>query len=127
MKKETIKWRLSKLPTPEELSLLVDKKILTTEEAKEILLSSEELKEVSELEEEIKFLRKLVEKLSQNNTQIITTIKEIEVPVYIRKDWYRPYEIWCTGNLIGKGTVSYSCSEDMALNSVTNCSFSAIS
>lgn len=95
-KEEEIKtWRLSKLPTPEELTLLVDKKILTTDEAKNILLKSEQVKDINELKEEIKFLKQLVEKLSNSPTQIIKTIREVEVPIYVQRDWYRPYATWC--------------------------------
>jgi hypothetical protein len=100
-KDEQIKWRLSKLPTPEELTLLVDKKILTTNEAKNILLSSEDKKETKELEEEILFLRKLVDRLSNSQTQtIIQTIKEVEIPIYRNRDWYSPYVTWCNNGTV---------------------------
>lgn len=85
-----LKWRLGKLPSVQEIESLLDKKIITKEEAREILFSSEDIKT---LKEEVKFLRKLVEKLS-NRTQIIETIREVEKP-YRRWGWYSTYDNWC--------------------------------
>jgi len=96
-------WRLSKLPTIQELLDLVKDKVITQEEAKEVLFNKTDelvgsqdvgLKEENEsLKSEIKFLRELVNKLSNRN-QIITTIKEIEKP-YQPWPWYDPYIKWC--------------------------------
>lgn len=99
---KTLKWRLSKLPTPEELTLLVEKQILTKEDAKKILLSSEEDRDKESLEAEIKFLRQLVEKLSNSKTQIIETIRTVE-PIYIKQPWYQPYYYWTSGTLTTSG------------------------
>ena len=53
-----IVWRLSKLPTADELRELVKDKIITQEEAREILfnLETEEERDKKSLESEIKFL-----------------------------------------------------------------------
>ena len=105
-------WRLSERPTTKSLIELVNNKLLTKEEAIEILLSSEteEDRDKKSLESEIKFLRELVEKLSTSRLNIITTIKEIEVP-YREYPWYEPYKIWySTSDTLtsgsGTGTVS---------------------
>ena len=93
-----LKWRLSSLPTPDEVRALVIDEVITKDEAREILFSSEteQERDKKSLEAEIKFLRELVEKLSnQQSTKIIETIKYIESP-YRRWDWYKPYEIWCS-------------------------------
>ena len=90
-------WRLGKLPSVEELRELVKDKIITQEEAREILFSSEteENRDKKSLESEIKFLRELVEKLSNNSrTSIVETIKYIEKP-YWKYDWYQPYKVYC--------------------------------
>lgn len=92
-------WRLSKLPTPDEVRELVKDKIITQEEAREILLNEEDVDERSKesLEKEIKFLKELVDKLSNNNKSIIIEkIKEVEVP-YRRWDFYYPYQEWTSG------------------------------
>lgn len=129
MMTKKLKWRLSKLPTVDEITLLVEKKILKEEEAREILFSSETEEDIGkdELKSEIKFLREMVEKLSKDRNQIITVIKEIETPKY---NWYKPYEVWCSsgshytdasvsaigisvgsvGNSIGITTSSKACS-----------------
>ena len=97
MKKMTKKivWRLKDKPTAADVSQLVGSGLLAKEEARQILFSEEDeiTRDVKSLQEEIMFLRKLVEKMSESKTQIITTIKEIEVP-YRRYGWYAPYESW---------------------------------
>ena len=96
---KTIIWRLKEQPSSESLRELVKDGILTKEEAREILFSSqtEEDRDKKSLESEIKFLRELVEKLSnRSSTRIVEVIKEVEVP-WRRWDWYRPYQIWCSG------------------------------
>jgi len=89
-------WRLKESPTSENLRELVKDGILNKDEARQILFSSEEQedRDKESLKSEIKFLRELVEKLA-NKGQIIQTIREIEVPVYKRWDWWKPYETWC--------------------------------
>jgi hypothetical protein len=126
---------MAKLPTPDEVALLLDKGILTKEEAREILISQEtdEDRDKNSLQEEIKFLRELVQKLS-NRTDIVKQIEYIQVP-YKKYDWYAPYQVYCssqsglTGSLTntsyattatndaiyltsGTGSISYSASPD---------------
>lgn len=94
--KTKLVWRLGKLPSPEELRGLVTDKIITNEEARDILFNAEteEDRDKKSLESEIKFLRDMVEKLSNNSGRIIEVIKEIQIPYY-KQRWYKPYEIWC--------------------------------
>lgn len=93
-------WRLTKLPLVEELQALVKDKIISQDEARQILFSSEEVDSENErdkksLEAEIKFLRELITKLSgRDNNQIVTVIKEIEY-MYRDRPWYNPYTVWC--------------------------------
>jgi len=120
-------WRLKEQPSTESLRELVKDKLLTNDEAREILFSSQEEtdRDVKSLEAEIKFLRDLVEKLSQNKSQIVEVIKEVKVP-YSNYDWYQPYHYWC-GNrannvtiLPTNGTIaSYTASSE-------NCTFDSI-
>jgi hypothetical protein len=115
-KKEELVWRLGRLPSVEEITTLIDKKIITQEEAREILFNKkiEEERDVKSLEMEIKFLRDLVEKLSQNRSQIVEIIKEIKVPYY-QYHWYQPYQLWCSS-----GNVQCGSSLGMQQNTVTN-------
>mgnify|MGYP001618903016 CR=1 FL=1 len=90
-------WRLKEQPSTESLRELVKDKILTNEEAREILFSSEteEDRDKKGLESEIKFLRELVDKLSSNKlSRVVEVIKEVYRP-YEKYDWYRPYTVWC--------------------------------
>jgi len=130
--KEKLVWRLSKLPTPEELRDLVKDKIITQEEAREVLFSKETIEDRDQesLKSEIKFLRELCEKLS-SKSQTIETIKYVEKP-YIQYEWYRPYATWCVSNsnLIGAGTtnVAYYGGGDTVLCSTSSTGdFSSIS
>jgi len=94
-----LKWRLGKLPTPDEVLKLVNDKLITKEEARDILFNEEveTERDKESLEAEIKFLRDLVEKLSQNRTNTIEIIKQVEVPYY-QYHWYKPYEVWCSNS-----------------------------
>jgi len=90
-------WRLSKLPSVEELRQLVKDGIINKEEVRAILFNTEteENRDKKSLESEIKFLRELVDKLASRE-KIIATIKEIEVP-YKTYPWYDSYIVWCSG------------------------------
>lgn len=109
-----LKWRLGKLPTPEEVSNLVNDKIITKEEARDILFNEVEEKEqsIDDAKKEIKFLKELVEKLA-NKSQIIESIRYIEKPYY-NYGWYNPYQVWCStyvstaNSLAGTPTTSYN-------------------
>lgn len=95
--KTKIKWRLSTLPTPEEVTLLLAQDVLTKDEAREILFSleTEEERNKKSLQDEIKFLRELVAKLSTNRSVIIETIREVHKP-YKQYDWYQPYNLYAS-------------------------------
>lgn len=89
-------WRLTKLPTADELLKLVEAKIITNEEAKEVLFSEETQEDVEakDLKAEIKFLKELVEQLSKNNQpKIIEVIREVHKP-WRNYDWFQPYYNW---------------------------------
>lgn len=115
-----LSWRLSKLPTPDEVRELVKDKIITQDEARDILFSSEteEERDVKSLETEIKFLRALVDKLANGKTQIIQTIEKVQVP-YKKYDWYQPYLYYCNGGTTTTASVDYNLiANSQAANSV---------
>ena len=98
MKKLT--WRLSKLPTPDEVRELVKDKILTQEEAREILFKEEEKdkdRDIDSYKDEIKFLREMIDKLSASNRQSI--IEYIYLKPY-SYPWYQPYVTWCSSGAV---------------------------
>jgi hypothetical protein len=122
--KNKLVWRLGKLPSVDELRELVKDKILTNDEAREILFTNEEVEERDKksLEGEIKFLRDLVETLSNTSTKTITeTIRIIQQP-YVQYRWYKPYDVWCSAadNLLNtvNGTATYYASSDGSATSI---------
>lgn len=129
-----LKWRLTKLPTSEEVNTLVLSKIISQEEARDILFTETDEKEksVSDLEVEVKFLKELIEKLG-NRTQIIENIRYIEKPYYVQP-WYQPYQVWCSSgnqNQLSAGTsgtmyLSSNASSGNVENAI-DVNFSAIS
>ena len=117
-----LKWRLGKLPTPLEVQGLVNDKIITKEEAREILFNQEteeDSAKLDSLKSEIKFLRELVEKLTaHSSSRIIEVIKEVYRP-YEHWPWYRPYYTWCSNAgsqdlSAGTGTVTYAATNLVA-------------
>ena len=127
---------MGKLPTVDELLRLVNDKLITQEEAKEILFNESDIDERDKksLEEEIKFLRKLAETLVDNDRAIIVEkIKWIEKPYY-SWDWWKPYQYWCTTTnsndwtFVDGSSVNLSTSLIDSATSLTNgtASFSSI-
>ena len=105
-KKMTLKWRLGKLPTSNEVIELVSNKVITQEEAREILFSTSE-EDTENLKSEIKFLRELINNLSDRNT-IVEKIRYIEKPYQQQWGWYQPYYTYCNGGVLttnGSNTV----------------------
>ena len=102
--KTKIKWRLSKLPTPSELAVLVHGKIITQEEAHEVLFETKDeydLSKTEALESEIKFLRKIIDNLSSKPEQV-KIIKEY-ITKYEKYPWYQPYYSYCSA---GSGVIT---------------------
>lgn len=83
-------WRLSKLPSPDELVELVKNKIITQEEAKEIIVSSEteEDRDKKSLEAEVKFLKEVIMELAKMKSTIVDSIRYVEKPYYKQYPWY---------------------------------------
>ena len=130
-----LKWRLGKLPSPEEVVNLINSKIITKEEAREILFRTEDVEEKStdDLKSEIKFLKEVIEKLSTHQS-IVKVIEQIQYPVYIQKPWYPQYQSWLTTcqstniGAIGNGTMYLSGGITNASNmsNAVNCAFTSI-
>jgi hypothetical protein len=112
-------WRLGKLPNVEEITTLISNKIITNEEAREILFNTRTVEErdKNSLEAEIKFLRDLVEKLSQNRTQIVEVIKQVSNPIYIHDYWYKQYDNWKDNIVLCQSTNSFG-SVQASFNSI---------
>jgi hypothetical protein len=71
MKMTNLKWRLQELPTGGEIADLVERDVITKEEAREILFSPKkdnDEEDVKSLKSEINFLRELVEKMANKGS-----------------------------------------------------------
>ncbi len=120
-------WRLTKLPTADELLKLVEAKIITNEEAKEVLFSEEtqEEIEVQDAKAEIKFLKELVEQLSKNNQpRIIEVIREVNKP-FRNAGWFEPYYNWSLNDGRAYSTVCNASGTDQ-VKSLAAVSFSQL-
>lgn len=64
-------WRLPELPTGDEVASLVEQGVITTQEARDIILKSSEEKDtetqVKALQEQVEFLQGLVDKLASKS------------------------------------------------------------
>lgn len=96
-----LKWRLGKLPTPDEVLKLVNDKLITKEEARDILFNEEntDQRDENSLKEEIKFLREIVDKLSKNRDRTVEIIRQVQVPYY-NYGWIQPYVGWCSSDTL---------------------------
>lgn len=116
MTQNKLVWRLSKLPTPDELRELVKDKIITQAEAREILFSSETKEEQDQksLESELKFLRELAKELSKNSSSRTVEYIYKYIEPYKRYEWVQPYINYCTNNnsLIGNDFTTTTTLED---------------
>ncbi len=115
MTKKDLNWRLKKLPTAGEVAALVEQKVLTKDEAREILISKDDTpKTVKKLQEEIVFLRGLVDKRIEVDTspRIIQRYYRSFNPVY--DDWYFRYSGIIRPNIAYSTAVSGSSSIDLA-------------
>lgn len=118
---ENLKWRLSKLPTVEELTLLEEKKILTKEEVKKILFNNETETDKKSLESEIEFLRKVINNLSDRES--IRTVVIQYLPNYITQPFYQPYYYWASPNAVNCSVDAYTTGYcgTTTLTTATNC------
>lgn len=116
--KKTLKWRLSELPTGDEVASLVEQKVITTDEAREILFNEEkeDSNKVAALKEEVKFLRELCDTLAAKSNGWTTIIREYERYKPSYPIWYSSYggivnstagsTITTTGGVTGTYSVS---------------------
>lgn len=105
-------WKLKELPTAEAIADLVDTKVITPEEARDILFKEEtkQSDEVEALKEMVKTLQEMVHDLSnrQNNITLVPYTKIVEVPSRTTPYWERYWKqnaVWCdTGTTLTSTT-----------------------
>jgi hypothetical protein len=96
-------WRLSERPTADDLATLVEAKILTNEEAKDIVLRDEKdipTDQLKEIKDELKLLREIV--LSRISEKEVKIIEHHHHDYWPKTSWY-----YTTSNNPGNWTTSY--------------------
>ena len=127
-----LKWRLGKLPTPDEVLKLVNDKVITKDEARDILFKTEEVEEKSEdeLKAEIKFLKEVIEKLSNGQYSRIVEVVKDYYPIYPQQPWFQPYHRWSDGIVLcssTNGKITNGSGAGSGTAGATNCAFTSIS
>ena len=84
-KNQELRWRLKEAPTFSDVERAIELKIITKEEARDLLFSNQNQNDkVKDLEKEVDFLKGVVEELSKNRNW--TTVYK-----YVEKYPHRPY------------------------------------
>lgn len=111
---KNLKWRLSSKPTREDVIIMLDKQIITKEEARQMLFSEESTNEkIQALEEQVTFLKSVIEKLP--NQAPATVIKYIHdyTPRITYVNGGNPWngiKVLCSTSASGTSGGSYSLS-----------------
>lgn len=80
-----LKWRLKGAPTLDDVTTMLDKGIISKEEARQILFSElEKDGQVKALEEQVEFLKDLIDRLSKQPPQVVWKYVETYTP---RNPW----------------------------------------
>lgn len=107
-----LNWRLQDLPTGDEVAQLVEQKVITVDEARDILFKDQgeqkKDEEVKALKDQIEFLQDLVEKLSSRNNWSTFTY----IPSYPIRYWH-----WSDRSPVWMSTTSSSGSSAVTVNS----------
>lgn len=122
--KKKLVWKLKDLPTGDELASLVEQKVLTPAEAREIILSEEKVDSnaLKAKEEEIKFLRDLVDTLARRHNGWTTIYHEYERLTPRYPVWYGAYQplMQTYGKTFGPTVTLTSGSTGIASGTMTN-------
>lgn len=103
-----LNWKLKQLPTASEVAELVDKKVITATEAKDMLFSEADDKDptIAELKRQIEFLEGLVKELSKRESTHTTYVTR-----YIQEWTPRlPDVVWCSTSITGSLTTGSTIS-----------------
>jgi hypothetical protein len=98
MKKTNLNWRLKELPDAVDVAELVDKKIITPDEGRQLLFNEgkqDDPRKVKQLEEQVEFLKGVVDALTNK------TGGTIYCPAYYKTTpwWHSIDPIYTTGNI----------------------------
>ena len=109
VKRVSLKWRLSDKPTLKDVTVMLEKEIITKEEAKDMLFNEEVEektdKKIEALKEQIKFLQAVIESLSSKSHDTVTYIPAY--PTYWYWPTHRPYWVNSTsGTTYGTATLN---------------------
>jgi hypothetical protein len=107
-------WRLQEKPTPHDISLLVEKEIITKEEARDVFFREDEKpkkatpNELDDVKKEVELLRELVLGLAAKRDTTTIIHKYIDRWPSQQYYWTQPYYAYCTTQGGAGGTLTVS-------------------
>lgn len=106
---KNLTWKLKELPSVDELAKLVDTKILTPEEAREIVLGDPESDKgkIKALEELVSFLQETITEMSKNKQTFVPVERTIYIDRSVRPYWDR-YWLSTSKTLNDSGVAAYA-------------------
>ena len=120
MKKKDLVWRLHEKPSGDVINRLVERKIITIDEARDLLFNNDKnnpSEENKALKEQIKFLQdtieKLIDKLNESNNHWV--FSNTYTPSYPTRYWYKANSV----DAIGTSTTISSDAVNFTASSLT--------
>lgn len=116
---KNLKWRLKELPDGEEVALLVEQKVITKEEARELLFSdtkqADESVVIKALKKQIEFLEGLVKELAKDNSRTVYVDRYID---HWKPRW--PEVTWMSTTTDGSGISTAGSIGETTVTNYTN-------
>lgn len=103
-----LKWRLKDLPDANGVAQLVEQKVITQEEARQLLFNNndyQEIERIKALEKQVEFLEELVRELSKQRITHTHSTTFIDNAVRRYESYYRP-ALWMSAGGVAKGPVA---------------------
>ncbi len=113
MTKKNLKWRLTELPTGDEIAQLVSQNVITKDEAREMLFGNSS-KDTEHLEERIKFLEGIVDTLLDKIGDPVTVYYPQRYERIIQPSWTTWSNIGVTDSTAG--SVTYTAASTNAFS-----------
>lgn len=118
-----LKWRLKEPFSPADVVHLVEKDLITKEEAKQLLFNETDEAPPTDFENlaaEVKLLREMVLSLASAKSPVMVVDKYKQYP------FYSPYQVWYNSCVSGSGAISNTTGTTNHLLNVSNSNFDRV-